>query len=94
MLVILMAERLEDWVPGLTVGGGARFVGETEDETYDLQVPSYTVFDIMARYDLSEHWRAQLNVNNVADRKYVASCDFWCYYGESRSVVGSVSYRW
>lgn len=71
---------------------GARFVGETEDG--DIDVPSYTVFDLMAQYALSPEWQAQVNVTNVADREYVASCDFWCYYGESRSVVGSISYRW
>jgi iron complex outermembrane receptor protein len=77
---------------GLMLGGGVRYVGESVDG--DLKVPSYTVFDLVARYDFADHWRAQLNVNNVADEVYVASCDYWCYYGESRSVIGSLSYRW
>jgi iron complex outermembrane receptor protein len=77
---------------GLKLGGGARYVGESVDD--DIEVPSYTVFDLMARYDFDRNWRAQVNVNNVADREYVASCDYWCYYGESRSVIGSLSYRW
>ncbi|WP_386084161.1 hypothetical protein ACFIOZ_15845 [Vreelandella sp. F11] len=28
------------------------------------------------------------------DKEYVASCEYWCYYGESRSVIGSVKYSW
>lgn len=77
---------------GLMLGGGVRYVGESVDG--DLTVPSYTVFDLVAQYDFARHWRVQLNVNNVADEVYVASCDYWCYYGESRSVIGSLSYRW
>ncbi len=81
-----------DLAPGLKVGAGARFVGETEDGS--VEVPSYTVFDMMAQYALTPEWQAQVNVTNIADREYVASCDYWCYYGEGRSVVGSLSYRW
>lgn len=77
---------------GLKFGGGVRYVGETEDG--DIEVPDYTVFDLMASYAITPQWRAQLNVNNVADKEYVASCDYWCYYGESRSIIGSLSYRW
>jgi len=81
-----------DLAPGLKVGGGARFVGETKDGT--TEVPSYTVFDLMAQYAFAPGWQAQLNVTNVADREYVASCSGYCYYGAERSVVGSISYRW
>ncbi len=76
---------------GLSVGAGVRYVGESVDG--DATVPDYTVGDAMARYDFDRHWTAQLNVNNITDEEYVASCDFWCYYGESRSVIGSLSYR-
>lgn len=82
-------------VPGLKIGGGVRYVGETEEPSAGYEVPSYTVVDLMAQYDFAENWRAQINANNVADREYVASCDtLWCYYGAARSVIGSVSYRW
>lgn len=83
-----------DTAPGLKIGGGLRFVGESEGPAND-DVPSYTVIDLMAQYDFARNWRAQLNASNVADREYVASCDtLWCYYGAARSVTGSVSYRW
>ncbi|MGM0783106.1 MAG: TonB-dependent siderophore receptor [Pseudomonadota bacterium] len=77
---------------GLKVGAGIRHVGESVDGS--ITVPDYTVGDAMASYDFNSHWTAQVNVNNVTDEEYVASCDFWCYYGESRSVIGSLSYRW
>lgn len=83
---------LEGPLSGLTVGAGLRYVGESVDG--DVEIPDYTVGDAMVSYDFSNNWRAQVNVNNVTDEEYVASCDFWCYYGESRSVIGSLSYRW
>jgi iron complex outermembrane recepter protein len=81
-----------DLAPGLKIGAGARFVGETRDGS--TEVPSYTVFDLMAQYAFAPQWQAQLNVSNLADREYVASCDYWCYYGAERSVMASLSYRW
>lgn len=77
---------------GLKVGAGIRHVGQSVDGS--ITVPDYTVGDAMASYDFNSHWAAQVNVNNIADEEYVASCDYWCYYGESRSVIGSVKYSW
>lgn len=81
-----------DVAEGLTLGGGGRYVGESVDG--DITVPDYTVFDAAVSYDVSPQWRAQVNVTNVFDKEYVASCDYWCYYGESRGVLGNLSYRW
>lgn len=83
-----------DAAPGLKVGGGVRAVGPAKDELYGYNVPTYAVIDLMAQYDFARNWSAQVNVQNLADREYVASCDYWCYYGAARSVIGSVSYRW
>ena len=80
--------------PGLKVGGGARYVGGTDDSFTGAKVPSYTLVDLMASYAFADNWEAQLNVNNLADREYVASCEFYCYYGEERSITGTLSYRW
>ncbi|MFC4258207.1 TonB-dependent siderophore receptor [Marinobacter lacisalsi] len=89
---------LAAWVPGLSVGGGLRYNGESVGHSSSgatrIEVDAYTVADLMARYDFSRNWRAQVNVNNLTDEEYVASCDYYCYYGESRSVIGSLSYRW
>ncbi|WP_129140278.1 TonB-dependent siderophore receptor [Modicisalibacter coralii] len=79
---------------GLKIGAGVRHVGESIDGTSRATVPDYTVSDAMASYAFNRHWTAQVNVNNVTDEEYVASCDYWCYYGESRSVIGSLKYRW
>ena len=85
--------RLPFYVAPIPVSrGGLRYNGESKDG--NITVPSYTVADLMAQYAFSDHWQAQVNVTNVTDEEYVASCDYWCYYGEARSVIGTVSYKW
>lgn len=80
---------------GLNIGGGVRYVGESKDSPQysDTQVNSYTLWDAKASYDLTPQWTAQVNVNNLTDEKYVSGCEYWCYYGEERSVVGSLKYH-
>ncbi|MBA5205943.1 MULTISPECIES: ferrioxamine B receptor FoxA [Pectobacterium] len=84
---------------GLTIGSGVRYVnGVTSDRANTHTLPSYTLVDMAIGYDLSKvglkGLSAQLNVNNLTDKRYVASCNSleFCYFGAERSVVGSVSY--
>ncbi len=89
---------------GLDLGTGVRYIGSSvgigavnADYTPiygSAEVPAHTVWDAMIGYDFAKNWRAQLNVNNLLGETYVASCDYYCYYGEPRSVVGSINYRW
>ncbi|ASK27903.1 TonB-dependent siderophore receptor [Neisseria chenwenguii] len=84
---------------GLKVGAGVRYIGKSQNVTSvwapysGASVPSATVFDLFARYDFARNWTAQVNVDNLTDKKYVAGCNYWCYYGQGRSVLGSVSYK-
>jgi iron complex outermembrane receptor protein len=88
---------------GFGVGGGARYVGSTwGDDANSLKVPGYTVFDAAAHYDIPslynpmDNLRLALNVTNLADKEYVASCSGygWCWYGSQRTVQASATYRW
>lgn len=84
----------EGVLQGLDIGAGARYVGESVPTgASNEEVSSYTVYDAMANYDINADWQAQLNVTNLTDKEYISGCDSWCYYGESRSVIGSLSYR-
>ncbi len=79
---------------GLGFGAGARYVGASYgDNVEDLKVPSYTVYDAMLSYDW-QNLRLQLNGNNLSDKKYVATCDYYCWYGNRRNLIASLSYRW
>jgi iron complex outermembrane receptor protein len=43
-----------------------------------------------------QNWRAALNVINIADTIYVASCasETSCFYGDRRRVTASLAYKW
>ncbi|MBK1699106.1 TonB-dependent siderophore receptor [Rhodovibrio salinarum] len=88
---------------GLGLGGGARYVGQTYGDTgntYDID--SYTLFDAGVRYDLGAlsndfaGLQVSLDVNNVLDEKYVATClsATGCYYGVGRTVYATLKYNW
>ncbi len=81
---------------GLGFGGGVRYIGATfGDAENDWRAPSYTLVDAIVHYDLA-HWRLAINANNLFDRRYVATCNGanYCYYGSSRTVLGTISYHW
>jgi iron complex outermembrane recepter protein len=66
-----------------------------------MYTPSYTVFDALLRYDLGKLSPRLANVNlavnatNLFDKKYLTSCFAnygWCWYGNRRTVQGTVSF--
>jgi iron complex outermembrane receptor protein len=80
--------------PGLSLGAGVRYLSDYRDGAAPT-VPSLALFDAMLAWE-NAHWRAALNVTNLGDKVYVASCGSRgdCWYGARRNVVGTVSYRW
>ncbi|MBP6116657.1 MAG: TonB-dependent siderophore receptor [Neisseriaceae bacterium] len=81
---------------GLTLATGLRYVGSTTDEANfpGETVPSYTLWDAMAQYQIDRNWSLQVNARNLTDKDYVSACSFYCYYGAGRSVEGKLSYKW
>jgi catecholate siderophore receptor len=67
---------------GLTLGGGAQYMGETERlqatnaptaTTFTNQVPAYWVFNGMVSFEVNRHVTIRVNLNNLSNREYVAS---------------------
>ncbi|GIU52306.1 TonB-dependent siderophore receptor [Shewanella sp. KT0246] len=87
-------------LPQVRVATGVRYVGSSYDSedstvtTETIKVPAYWIWDASVQYDINTRWRAQLTVNNVLDDEYISACNWYCYYGESRSIVGSIKYMW
>lgn len=88
---------------GLGGGAGVRYVGKQQGNNANtLPVPDYTVADAALHYELGgikpawDGWRVGLNVQNLFDKKYVASCSTptFCFYGYGRETTATVSYRW
>lgn len=82
-------------LPQLRVGGGVRFTGVTWDGTDTLKIPSYTLADAMAAYSTGD-WRYALNISNLFDRTYIASCGTRgdCWYGTRRKAMLTAAYNW
>lgn len=85
---------------GLTVGTGGRFIGSSYgDPANTFKVGSAAVMDAVVKYDLGRFGlygsSLAVNVNNVLDRDYVASCfqTYGCFWGAGRQVVGTATFR-
>lgn len=88
---------------GLGVAAGARYLGTSSGGTNNaFKVPAATLVDLALDYDLEraspslKGLSVALNVNNLLDKEYVASCysEDWCWYGYQRSVRASLRYQW
>lgn len=78
---------------GLGFGGGGRYVGATWNTANNAQAPSYTVADALIRYDIGQVGLS-LNAINLFDRDYVEACTYACFYGDRRTVIARLKYRW
>ncbi len=87
---------------GLTLGGGARYVGGMYADDDNLKsIPSYTLFDAMIAYDLGrlsknlEGSKLTVSATNLADKKAIGGCfsSSYCDYVDGRSVIGSLKIK-
>lgn len=82
-----------DLLRNLSIGAGVRHTSSSYgDNTETLEVPSYTILDAMVGYQLDKNVQLQLNGSNLADKEYVTACDYYCWYGNRRTVTASVTY--
>ncbi|KPA87414.1 TonB-dependent siderophore receptor [Pseudomonas asplenii] len=89
---------------GFGIGAGARYTGNTygdQANTWLGKADAYTVFDASVHYDLGRVDNAlkgatvAVKATNLFDKEYLSTCDsYYCYYGDQRSVVASVNYKW
>lgn len=95
--------RFSDQMEGFSVGAGVRYIGDTWGNNQNtVKIPSYTLWDLKLAYKPEYRFPAlkgtniQLNVQNVGDKHYVASCanDYACFYGKERQYILSAGYRW
>ena len=89
-------------VSGLTVGGGVAWQSRTWTETkkpatganMDYGQNSYAVVNLMGRYQITDHFSAQINVDNLFDKKYRNQLSFNQYgYGDPRYISASFKYE-
>jgi iron complex outermembrane receptor protein len=80
--------------PGFSVGAGVRHMSAFADGVGAPDVPAVTLVDLLLAYETA-NWRYALNVNNLFDKTYLATClnrgD--CWFGARRNVIASATYR-
>ncbi|WP_369805256.1 MULTISPECIES: TonB-dependent siderophore receptor [Bartonella] len=90
-------------VEGLKLGGGLRYLGTSwGDNANSFKVPDVTLVDAMLGYDFGaarkdfEGLSLQINVKNIADKRFVASCAnaYACFYGDGRIIQASLKKTW
>ncbi|MEH2535169.1 iron complex outermembrane receptor protein [Bradyrhizobium sp. AZCC 1588] len=89
---------------GLGLGAGVRYVGDTYGDNFNtFVVPSYMLVDAAVSYDFAylrpdlNGLKAQINITNLFDHYYVASCFTglpYCGFGNARTVLGTLKYNW
>ena len=83
---------------GFGISGGARYTGSTYGDAANLvKNEGYTLVDAGVHYDFGgglDGVRLGVNARNLFDERFINCQDGYCYRGEARSVVTSLSYRW
>lgn len=92
---------LEGPFSGFRVGGGVRYFDNTFAYTAPtlygkLKTGDVTLVDALVGYDIDKHWSVDVNAKNLFDKEYVSGCNNAgrCYWGEERTVLGTVAFRW
>lgn len=96
--------RLPGELDRLTVGGGVNWQSGIHfsttpwqlDKTVKAKQDDYAVFNLMARYELTDNLSTLVNVNNLFDKKYLSSLDptfLGGYYGDPRNLMVTARYR-
>jgi iron complex outermembrane receptor protein len=79
----------DDMLQGVSVAAGVRHIGKSwADRENTLRVPSATLVDAAIRYE-KDNWGVALNVSNLLDKEYVATCQGAnsCGYGAGRTFM-------
>lgn len=88
--------------PGLTLGGGIHWQSRTytsaqhapTKRSIEYGQNSYAVANVMARYQINDNFSAQLNVENLFNKKYRNQFGFGQYgYGDPRYISATFRYE-
>jgi iron complex outermembrane receptor protein len=81
------------WLPGLSVGGGLRYIGRNWDDAANTSAqPGYTLADAAIRYETGP-WKFSVSAANLFDRRYYAGHGYGSWYrGAERNVVLTARY--
>ncbi|MEC6746733.1 TonB-dependent siderophore receptor [Pseudomonas qingdaonensis] len=85
--------RLPGVLDKVTVGGGVNWQSKVGNDLHTFTQGSYAIANLMARYDITEHLEASVNLNNLFDREYYSMAGLYGTYGAPRNVMTNFTYR-
>ncbi|ASM74491.1 MULTISPECIES: TonB-dependent siderophore receptor [Roseobacteraceae] len=94
---LLGTYRFSGGLSGLEMGVGVRMIGDSfADAANTLAVPSNTLVDLFATYEMRSGLVANFAVTNAGDKRHVTGCQtqFVCSYGSGREISMSVTSSW
>jgi iron complex outermembrane receptor protein len=74
-------------------GVGIRYFGDSTDLGNTVALPGFTLVDAVLALQLDSHIKLSVNFKNIFNKEYL-TCTYSCFYGETRSVTGTLSYKW
>lgn len=87
----------------LTIGGGVNWQNKNYTDTVNpitgqperLEQEAYGLVNVMARYEVNQNLTAQLNIDNLLDKKYYSQIGFFNQYayGKPRNVTLNLKYH-
>ena len=84
-------------LPNLTLGAGAEYRDQVfVNTTAPKYLPTYTIYNAMAKYDVNRNVNVQLNVNNISDKQYFTSAHaaHYAFEGNGRNAVLAINFKY
>ena len=84
-------------LPNLTLGAGAEYRDQVfVNTTAPKYLPTYTIYNAMAKYDVNKNVNVQLNVNNIGDKRYFTSAHaaHYAFEGNGRNAVLAINFKY
>ncbi|MGK8802158.1 TonB-dependent receptor [Acinetobacter seifertii] len=90
-------------LPKLTLGAGAEYRDKVCTNTNtgttmleDKYLPTYTIYNAMAKYDVNKNVNLQLNINNISDKRYFTSAHpaHYAFEGNGRNAVLAINFKY
>lgn len=84
-------------MPQLTLGAGVEYRGQVfVNTTAPKYLPTYTIYNAMAKYDVNKNVNLQLNINNISDKRYFTSAHaaHYAFEGNGRNAVLAINFKY
>lgn len=84
-------------MPQLTLGAGVEYRDQVfVNTTAPKYLPTYTIYNAMAKYDVNKNVNLQLNINNISDKRYFTSAHaaHYAFEGNGRNAVLAINFKY